>query len=156
MTAQEKRKIYESKNREKINAYAREYRAKNKEKLREWDRLRWDSKKETQLAYFKEYNKVNKEKNKNRKLVYHYGISLEEYNMMLAKQNHVCALCSKPFTTTGAQKPVVDHCHTTGLVRGILHTNCNVAIGFFNENIDMLLKAAEYLTPPLKVDKRTV
>jgi hypothetical protein len=51
-----------------------------------------------------------------------YGMTAEEYDTMAAKQNHVCAICEKQ------RKLVVDHCHTTGAIRGLLCHACNNAL----------------------------
>lgn len=52
--------------------------------------------------------------------------------------NPDCALCGEP----GQH---IDHCHTTGRVRGHLCNNCNKGLGHFKDNPDTLLKAIEYL-----------
>lgn len=79
-----------------------------------------------------------------------YGISPKEYNSMASKQKNLCALCgckerrryyktNKPFTLS------VDHDHKTGKIRALLCGDCNRALGLFQENIELLLKAARYL-----------
>ncbi len=40
---------------------------------------------------------------------------------------------------------VVDHCHSTGKVRGLLCYSCNIAIGLFKDNTELLEKAIFYL-----------
>lgn len=42
-----------------------------------------------------------------------------------AAQGNRCALCGKPFGTKAPYDPVLDHCHKTGAVRGVLHRGCN-------------------------------
>ena len=46
---------------------------------------------------------------------------------LVKKQNNVCGVCGKPFTKT--DRPVLDHCHDTGYIRGALHNSCNGAEG---------------------------
>ena len=46
---------------------------------------------------------------------------------LLTKQGNVCAVCGNPFTAR--DKPVLDHCHSTGFIRGVLHNSCNGAEG---------------------------
>ena len=46
---------------------------------------------------------------------------------LIAKQGGVCCVCGKPFTKVDG--PCVDHCHTTGYIRGVLHRSCNQAEG---------------------------
>lgn len=52
-----------------------------------------------------------------------YGMTPEEFQARLEKQRHECAICAEPLT-----KPVVDHDHATGVVRGILCHPCNVKL----------------------------
>ena len=42
---------------------------------------------------------------------------------VVAMQNNTCAVCGKPFTSW--DRPVLDHDHTTGFIRGALHNSCN-------------------------------
>lgn len=72
-----------------------------------------------------------------------YGITLEQYNIMLAKQNNVCAICKKECTS--GRKLAVDHCHTTNHVRGLLCINCNRGLGYFKDSSSLLLDAQNYL-----------
>jgi len=74
-----------------------------------------------------------------------YGITHAEYDVMLAEQAGRCAICSGPPTGPG-QRLHVDHCHTTGTVRGLLCGNCNTAIGLMADDPERLLSAAAYLT----------
>ena len=69
-----------------------------------------------------------------------YGITPEQHDVMLFKQQNKCAICRELLST-----PHVDHCHTTGKVRGLLCINCNHGIGKFKDNIDMLQHAINYL-----------
>jgi hypothetical protein len=72
-----------------------------------------------------------------------YGISPEEYIEMHKQQDGKCAICEeKPTTKRGLH---LDHNHSTGQVRGLLCHGCNVALGSFKENTDLLGKAIEYL-----------
>lgn len=55
-----------------------------------------------------------------------YGLSLVEYNEILASQGGVCAICG---TQSSGKRLSVDHCHETGQVRGILCQRCNLSLG---------------------------
>ncbi len=69
-----------------------------------------------------------------------------QYAQMLVEQNGVCAICLEPPTT----KPLcVDHCHATGLVRGLLCSGCNTAIGMMKENPKALGMAIVYIVKNL-------
>ena len=71
-----------------------------------------------------------------------YGITVDDYNQMLAEQNGACAICKCPPTT---KRLAIDHCHTTGKVRGLLCGPCNVSLGQFRDDPRVLLEAAKYL-----------
>lgn len=77
-----------------------------------------------------------------------YGITPEHKQLMLLKQNNSCAICKN--TDFGMKGPVIDHCHKTGKIRGILCQKCNRALGLFNDNITALSNAIEYLQ---KIDR---
>lgn len=80
-----------------------------------------------------------------------YGLTIQNYNEMLESQNNCCAICSSLDTRTKRSAHltdsyyVVDHDHKTGLVRGLLCGHCNTALGLFNDSVENLRKAIEYL-----------
>jgi len=74
-----------------------------------------------------------------------YNLSLIQYNEMLVKQNHKCAICGIDETEASKGKLVVDHCHTTNNIRELLCHHCNVSIGLLKESIQTLTKAIAYL-----------
>lgn len=69
-----------------------------------------------------------------------YGLSLEDWEALQAKQGGRCAICS------ATEDLVVDHCHTSGKVRGALCRRCNLGIGYFLDDPQRLNAAARYLT----------
>lgn len=69
----------------------------------------------------------------------HYGLSACDVAEMAERQGGCCAICAQPASL------VVDHDHETGRVRALLCTQCNTAIGLFQEDPDRLLAAATYL-----------
>lgn len=70
-----------------------------------------------------------------------YGLAEEDYNTMLAEQGGNCAICDASMDT-----PHVDHCHTTGKVRGLLCKLCNAGLGQFQDDTARLARAIVYLT----------
>ena len=98
----------------------------------------------------REYRKNHADRFKGYTLKRDYGISLEAYTEMLIKQQGLCAICG---TATGSERSNnngrkvlgVDHNHTTGAVRGLLCARCNAGLGNFQENIEWLRKAVDYL-----------
>jgi hypothetical protein len=74
-----------------------------------------------------------------------FGISLEDYEAMLAAQNFRCAICETD-VPKGRGRWHVDHCHDTGRVRGLLCYGCNVGIGHLKDSPDVISRALTYLT----------
>jgi len=98
---------------------------------------------QSRAEYAKEWRKNNPEKVKNIELCKRFGITLEDYNNMLESQNHKCKICGG---TDEHQALSVDHCHTTGRIRGLLCNDCNRGIGMFKDNPSTLQSAIKYLT----------
>lgn len=71
-----------------------------------------------------------------------YGLSREDYAEMLAAQNGCCYICEIP---SDNKRLYVDHCHSTGIVRGLLCHHCNTGIGNFEDDPKLLAAAIEYL-----------
>lgn len=80
---------------------------------------------------------------RNRRLVKRYGITLEQKEAMIESQNGLCAICHNPFTKTN--KPCVDHCHETKVIRGILCIGCNRALGRLGDSIEKIENVLNYL-----------
>ena len=84
------------------------------------------------------------EYDKDKKLQRAYGISYQEYLYMLETQGGCCAICGT--NDTGKRKAfAVDHCHTTGLVRGLLCNGCNTGIGLLKEDLIIMERAMDYV-----------
>lgn len=79
-----------------------------------------------------------------------YGITSAEYDALLQAQDGRCAICeAKP----RKKRLAVDHDHATGLVRGLLCTNCNHRLlGRRDRKPELFLNAYWYLTSPPAVD----
>lgn len=119
--------------RKKNTEYQKEYRAKNPDKVR---------------AASVRYNERNRAKRREQYRNYGfkklYGIALEERDALLAAQGFRCAACGRE-KQGGRRWWHVDHCHRDGQVRGILCTNCNVALGHVNDDIEHLNKLIRYI-----------
>ena len=70
-----------------------------------------------------------------------YGLTVEDFQRMFQAQAGRCAICHDPFV----KRPHVDHCHSTGRVRGLLCRLCNVSLGGFRDNPKLLQRAIDYL-----------
>ena len=81
-----------------------------------------------------------------------YGLTVEEFEDLYDRQGGRCAICNRvPIKRSGGGRAresiglFVDHDHTTGVVRGLLCHQCNVAIGHFREDPALLRQAILYL-----------
>ena len=104
----------------------------------------YDAKKERRKNRSRLWNRLNKNHIRSQRLLEKYGITLEDFELMLENQNHTCKICAtnKPL---GVGTWKVDHCHTTGKVRGLLCNNCNLGLGNFKDNAAVLASAIKYL-----------
>lgn len=108
-----------------------------------------------QAAYFKQYTEQNanrlRQKWRIASKAYHstdkrrlrtlkkYGLTLETYNKMYDKQDGKCAICTRDL------RLVVDHCHDSLVVRGLLCNGCNLGIGYFEDDVDRMKSAIKYI-----------
>lgn len=120
-----------SKIREKRLAASKKYRENNKELLAKKAR-----------AYQKENPDIYRQaaakhyhKNRLRILAKRYGVP----ESSLESLSNCCEICGSTY------KLCIDHCHTSGIVRGMLCDSCNRGIGFLGESVERLLEAIAYL-----------
>lgn len=107
-------------------------RAANPEKYRQNAR-NWRSQSQDKLRRY--YKAAGLEKK--------FALTQAQYDQMLVAQGGVCAICAK--SCKSGRALAVDHCHTTGVIRGLLCMNCNNGLGRFVDSPALLLAAAEYL-----------
>lgn len=92
------------------------------------------------VNHYKESNRIAyREKRRFRGIKNQYGLDRDSY-LKMVEDAKTCPICYMPIT-----KPVVDHCHTSGIVRGILCWHCNVGIGHFRDDINTLYRAIKYI-----------
>lgn len=70
-----------------------------------------------------------------------YGLQPGEYDTLFALQDGKCAICQRERLLD------VDHDHATKRVRGLLCRLCNTALGKFDDDPALLLRAVKYLEP---------
>lgn len=103
------------------------------------------------LEKCKEYRASNKQQRARSRrrdgLLRRYGITVSQYEAMYEQQQGRCALCGINSPTFGpaSSRLHVDHDHSTGADRGLLCGACNVALGNFKDNPEVLETAAWYL-----------
>jgi len=69
----------------------------------------------------------------------------EDLDDLMVKQAGKCGICGTDSPRGHGNKLVIDHDHKTGFHRGLLCSNCNTALGLFQDNPDILAAAIEYL-----------
>jgi hypothetical protein len=148
-----------SRNKERLIEYRRSYYKDNKEAIaKNHSEYRKGHVQETK-EYSKEYRKANREhlndlrrvwahrrkdlvRARNRKYSLGITFSSDDEKNLLAQQNYSCAICQGKAKRGSFD---LDHCHTTGKVRGLLCNKCNKGLGFFNDNIELFVRAIKYL-----------
>lgn len=138
------------KNKEKRIESVKSYYEKNKEQCLERNaRMRAEHPEWQETAAKKRNTPEGKRRWRHHMLKNKYGITLEEYESILDDQNNVCAICREPEKALTKKKELknlaVDHCHETGVNRGLLCTNCNMGIGQLRHSIELLEAGIAYL-----------
>ena len=107
----------------------------------------------------KEYSKkhyllnksIVKVRSRSNRLYRNHSIRLDDYTSMLSTHNGKCDVCGTERAGGPHNKFNLDHCHTTGDLRGILCFRCNVTLGQAEDRIELLEKLIKYLrNPPRK------
>lgn len=149
-------KIYN--NSKEHKSKLREYEKTSKHKARK--RAYETSEERKVIEKFRYHNTPGvKERHRNYALSKNYGITIEDFDYLLSIQNGYCAIC-KLDPSIDKKKFSVDHCHSNKefkkldkiekrrQIRGILCRLCNLSIGFFKDDINLLKFAIEYLIKP--------
>jgi len=121
---------------------AKDWYERNKEKattkVKEWRQKNIDA--------VKRYRTENRQKNYRQELVRKYGVELTWFDEKLKTQGNVCVCCKRQFEFGNKQTtPHVDHCHSTGKVRGILCNRCNTVLGLCEDNKELFKNLIGYL-----------
>lgn len=140
---------------EQNSAYMKAYYQKNKSKWKRTKEQQDKANKAKRKAYrerpeianwykqaAKSYRRKNPTRRRQTELKTRYNLTQRQYEEMLELQGHACAICLTPFLKA---TPNVDHCHSSGFVRGLLCADCNLAIGKLKDCPDRLIRAAQYL-----------
>ncbi len=113
--------------RERQKRAARKYRSKNANKCRATAKKRYEE---------------NGDAIRMAVRLARHGITQQFYDSMLERQNFACAICLTEFTLVTH----IDHCHGTGIVRGILCHKCNNGIGWIEKNPSLVDRALNYIS----------
>ncbi len=115
-----------------------ERRLRHNERSRQWIANNKDKRKKYYEENRDSYLKIGKNNSYLRK----YGITLSEKLDRLKSQGYQCLICSRQINQYSGK---VDHDHETGQIRGILCNFCNTALGSFQDDVQLLQNAIEYL-----------
>lgn len=88
------------------------------------------------------YHKNHVEQYREGHLRRRYGLTVEIYKQMLEQQHYVCAICNREDSLGNLS---VDHDHETGKVRALLCRECNSGLGKFDDDAELLERAARYV-----------
>ncbi|MDP3987306.1 MAG: endonuclease VII domain-containing protein [Nanoarchaeota archaeon] len=88
----------------------------------------------------KEDKNGSTKKRRRKKNLKRYGLTVESFEQLKSEQKNKCKICR-----IETEKLVVDHCHKTGKIRGLLCSNCNIGIGNLKDDTETLQNAINYL-----------
>lgn len=95
---------------------------------------------ERRKEYKRRYNRKHREELRYKRIFKVYGMPRDEWERRKRDQNNCCKLCNS------SERPlVVDHCHISGKVRGLICNRCNRALGLFGDNVEGVQNALKYL-----------
>jgi hypothetical protein len=127
-------KRYREKHRARLKARASELHSQNKEKRN---------------SYMRSWTAKNRDKRHKygvkARLKHKYGLIQGDYEAMLAAQGGHCALCDTTPDQERYKRLNIDHCHETGMIRGLLCTPHNHALGKMGDTEEALLRALAYI-----------
>lgn len=128
----------------RVNVYYRN-QEENIRKAGEW--------KKANRTYCNEWERKNRHKDieltRDKEASRKKGLNLEKYYLMRDSQENKCLICKRHERRKNrasiTARLCIDHCHTTGKIRGLLCHDCNTGIGKFEDNIELLQSAIDYL-----------
>lgn len=127
--------------------YLREWRKANKDRLLAERKARYeletDADREARRLAQRESYAKDPRRFRDRNLRAQFGITIDQYDAMLAEQDGLCAICG--LKCTSGRQLAVDHDHKTGAVRGLLCGNCNRALGHLQDDLRNARAAVAYL-----------
>jgi hypothetical protein len=114
-------------------------RARDRKAAARW-RLSHPYSTDAEKLYYKNYHRKAH-------LRINYGLTYDDFLAMIEKQDGICPICKQaPSEHKWGRKWNVDHDHATGKVRGLLCRKCNLALGHFDDSIERMQAAIDYLS----------
>ncbi len=114
----------------------KEWRLANPEKYKKQQRMSYQKHRKQRIA---DSHRI--------RLKSRFGLTVEEFEQMRINQNDICPICHNKMIKGSSDKRgmAIDHNHATNVVRDLLCQSCNRGLGIFDEDIDSLKRAIEYL-----------
>ena len=125
-------KRYKQRHPEKVAKRLKRWRTKNADRVRAGKRASYHRNRDKTVQLLRKKHLQEK-----------YGLTVAQYEAMHRRQGGKCKVCREPEKTNA--RLAVDHCHTTGRVRGLLCKSCNWGIGLLKDDAKLLRRAAGYL-----------
>ena len=161
MSSPQYQKEWRHRNQRKVRLYAQAYYRSNRGEFRAAGKRRYRENRDKACVQAGQYRRDNREQVNGMNKTYRrgnpvkvaawqrkarlkrYGLTPQGYAKLLKEHKGLCRICQRPPNNRSLQ---VDHDHRTGVVRGLLCSSCNMALGLFSDNPESLRRAAHYLT----------
>lgn len=126
------------------------YRDSHKKSRSEYQREYYRTHKDKVAAYRKRWFEKDPTYQQRHSWFRLYGVTNKQFDELIASQQNRCAICHQPETALARNSKrikllAVDHDHKTNAIRGLLCDTCNRGLGYFKDNPNLLIAAAEYL-----------
>lgn len=142
-----KKFVDEKVSREKRENWLKNWKLKNKEKLLQQSRASYKRNIEKKRKASRIFYWANQQKELDRIRFKKYGITGDEFRLILERQGFKCPICNRDITKNLS----VDHDHNTNKIRGLICNKCNLAIGSAEDSPDKLRAMADYLEKNKKI-----
>jgi hypothetical protein len=161
---QARQKAWNEANRDRREEQGKVWREANKARRAASNKARYEAKKEALNAKNRAYHRANREallekqrartkanrdainaRARDKRRLKLYGVTPEHFDVMLQDCEGRCPCCKTPFSEIFGERPCVDHCHYTGVVRGITCVRCNLLLGHAADKPKILRACAAYL-----------
>jgi hypothetical protein len=139
-----RKKIYRKLHQNEIKIRFNEYKKKKAIQIRIKDKIYYELNKKKILNNCK-VRKKNHTSRRKYELLRRYKLTTVVYDEMFKNQNGRCFICGKKYNQIPKKTLFVDHDYITCKVRGLLCHNCNVGLGMFKDDKNILLSAVNYL-----------
>jgi hypothetical protein len=133
------------KNRQDRRAAEKRYKDRNRDAVRAANAARDKANPSALAARKARWSERNPMGARKHKLSSRYGLTEADFEALLNKQGRACAICRCDLDNVRQADRQIDHDHVTKVVRGVLCRPCNLGLGHFKDNPEVVRAAADYL-----------